>query len=68
MTKKIEVHEQLIRAVMMVTARRFEAPIGTRLRAALEVLVEEMDAWAGLAEIVQRRNQQRGNHGQNHRS
>jgi hypothetical protein len=43
---KILVEDSLIRSAMLVSARRFEVPISTRLRVVLEQLTDELDIWA----------------------
>jgi len=54
---KIIVSDTLVRAAMLVSARRFEVPPNTRLRSALEQLAIELDTWAvsGSEEKRQRR-------------
>lgn len=42
----LTVSEQLVRASMLVAARRFEASLGTALRRSLEQLAIELDSWA----------------------
>jgi hypothetical protein len=40
------VSDQLVRAAMLVAARRVDAPVDTALRNALEQLAAELDSWA----------------------
>ncbi|MBN1653135.1 MAG: hypothetical protein JXA30_05105 [Deltaproteobacteria bacterium] len=44
--RNLTVSEALVRAVMLVAARRFEAPLGSALRNALNRVSLELDSWA----------------------
>jgi hypothetical protein len=58
----LSVSDSLVRAAMLVAARRLEVPVGTRLRIAIERFVTELDTWAvnGSLKKQQRQRHQSG--------
>lgn len=55
----LTVSEQLVRASMLVAARRFEAPLGTALRRSLEQLAIELDSWAATGSLEKQQRKRR---------
>jgi hypothetical protein len=55
----LTVSDELVRAAMLVAARRFEAPLGTALRRSLEQLAIELDSWAVTGSLEKQQRKRR---------